>query len=264
MGTDELKAELKLINLLPSQVFDLNVKKQKWNEDALYLLHFKREDNITLPLLKKIRAVLHTIVTWKPYKSNKKGPTQCRNCLMYGHGSSFCRMQPNCMFCAERHQSMSCTNKENSNFNNKCFNCNGNHKSNDQSCPSRTSYINIRHSINHRNISNNLRGQPKQNDGNRNPPRNVIITTAEPGPPSRPVTENFSYADAVRPNSSNNSDSSGFTGGNENVNNNNKNGLFSPKELMNIFSEITNRMRNCNTKEDQLGLLFDIASKYVR
>lgn len=258
MEKDELRDELKAVNLTPTNIFEITIKKQKWDKDALYLLHFRKEDNITLQILLKIRAVFHTIITWKPYNSNKKGPTQCRNCLSYGHGSSHCHMPSNCMFCAGQHSSAICPGKENENFINKCYNCEGNHKSSDIECPSRKAYINIKNSINNRNVSNGQRKNDRKN-GSANCQHshqpNPHEKTTSSHKPSRPVTENLSYAEAAKTNNNNERTSS----------NDNSNGtdLFSAKELMNIFSEITSRMVSCHTKQDQISLLFDISAKYV-
>lgn len=257
MANDEIRAELKKVGLFPSNIFELGLKNKKWDKDALYLLHFPKDDNITIDVLNKIRAVYHTIITWKHYKNSKSGPTQCRNCLSYGHGSAFCHMPTNCMFCAERHLSNACPNKDNTNFNNKCFNCGGNHKSNDAACTARTTYMNIRSNINNRNKSNNSRAQqkPLNRDATQQQRQQTKMSEGRTETASRPVTENLSYANACKSNS--------FEHGSNDNSNTNKNNLFSSKELLSIFSEITTRMANCNSKEDQLNLLFDIASKYV-
>lgn len=37
---------------------------------------------------------------WLCYSLKYKGPTQCRICLMYGHGQNGCNRKPVCMLCA--------------------------------------------------------------------------------------------------------------------------------------------------------------------
>lgn len=258
--TAELHTELSAANLPATQIYEIYPKNKKWDRDTMYLVHFDKKDNITLDALKKIRAIRHTIVHWKTYENKYNGPTQCRNCQMFGHGTSYCHMVSACMVCAQNHNTNTCPNKDNANFHYKCFNCSGNHKANDQNCPKKQEYVQIRQSANKR--------RPKQNVNNRNgnyvhnqksfpPMRNV---NAEP-PRQAPATSYQSYANAAKsPKQQTN------VNGNQSDNDSNRNSnsnLFTAAELMQVFNEITSRMGKCKTKEDQITLLFDIASKYV-
>lgn len=97
-------------------------------------------------ILRNIKTINSIVVKWFPYTNIRRGPTQCRNCQMYGHGTSFCYRKSKCFKCGEDHLTSDCkkldTDPE------KCANCSGNHKSNFKDCPAISSYQMIRQNIN--------------------------------------------------------------------------------------------------------------------
>lgn len=71
-----------------------------------YILHFDPKEN-TKADVKNIKVVLSHIIKWFPAKPRKKGPTQCLNCGMFGHGISSCHRKSKCLLCGEGHETMS-------------------------------------------------------------------------------------------------------------------------------------------------------------
>ena len=42
------------------------------------------------------------------YQSKKAGPTQCKNCMNFGHGTLNCHLKARCVRCGEEHLSKKC------------------------------------------------------------------------------------------------------------------------------------------------------------
>lgn len=110
--------------------------------------------------------------------------------------------------------------------------------------------------------------RPNQNVNKRNsnfvhnqksfsPMRNVNSDA----PRQAPATSCQSYANAAKTPKQHTNVNGNQSDSDFNCNSNSN--LFTAAELMQVFSEITSRMGKCKTKEDQITLLFDIASKYV-
>lgn len=139
-----------IINSLTSSHKITPLKVIMFNTNAatkMYLCHFDKSA-VNMKLLKGIKSVYHHIVTWQKFKPKDKGPTQCYQCTMYGHGISCCKRFAVCMLCSGNHLTKACTaiTKETVNPTYKCFNCASaklphDHKANDVKCPFRAKYI---------------------------------------------------------------------------------------------------------------------------
>lgn len=70
--------------------------------------------------------------------------SQCGNCQKFGYTAINCRMTPICNVCSQNHGTSTC--KMEKNEENKCINCNGNHKASSRAC---SEYINYSQRINH-------------------------------------------------------------------------------------------------------------------
>lgn len=239
--------ELKKCNITATSVSELTTKNVNPNY-CLYLLQFSKND-VTLAQLRKIRAIDHVIVDWKPFISRNKGPTQCRNCSMLGHGAQNCHRTPACMLCASTdHVAADCKFKESSSdaFVFKCFNCaakklnNTNHNANDPRCPCRNEYLEIRNKVNHRNIVRSNKQIVKSNTFNLRQESfpglkgntGIYGSTQFDGP---------SFAEQVRRNP-----------GNEE--------LYSMDDLFEIFQTAVEDLMACSNKGQQLKVLFKLLS----
>ena len=106
MPIDDLFPAIGECKINPTTVKKLPIRKKRYDEQAMYLLHFAK-GSITLGELKQVRYVNHHRVYFE-YYSHKAGPIQCRNCQQYGHGEANCFRVPVCVKCAEPHASNMC------------------------------------------------------------------------------------------------------------------------------------------------------------
>lgn len=245
METGVIVDEMKQFNIMPSSVTEL-VTKNSSPHNCLYLVQFRAKD-VSLNILRKIRAIDHVIVSWKPFKPRNKGPTQCNKCAMFGHGAQNCHRSETCMLCASTtHATINCHYSESAKdaFVFKCYNCalrklpNVNHRANDPKCPCRADYLEIRNKINHKNTVRSGRTNVKSNAFNLNenefPGLHHNVDTAD-DPPSR--SNRPTYAERTK-RSETTSD------------------LYSMEELFDILQTAIDELSACTNKGQQLKVLF--------
>lgn len=147
----EIKAELTSYNLIPTHVSEVNTKFSS-NNNAFYKVQFTRK-TFNPDSLKNVKTISNVLISWKKYKQrNNDKPTQCWNCLMYGHGGEHCHRSAACMICAGEHHTKDCPYNTNEKrpavF--SCFNCKKHgrerfdHSANDVNCPFRSLYLEAR------------------------------------------------------------------------------------------------------------------------
>lgn len=209
--------------------------------DALYLLTFNRTQ-VNKKILYTIRYILNVAVVWKNQQSKPdKGPTQCRKCGLYGHGTENCHRQQICFLCSSITHDTSYCPMNNSTGGKifKCFNCVAKglpdfaHRADDPQCPSRTMYIEARLNATQRSSTKQSRftesmftnSQPKQQ------PTNLQTVNSLQAPP---IIGNRTYADQLKPH------------------------LFSMDELFTIFQNATVELKKCTTKLDQLSIIVSL------
>lgn len=142
---EDIQSSLEDLKVKPQAIKKLHIKKKKFDDQMLYLLHFPK-GSITLSELKNIRAVNHHRVYFEYYAS-ANGPMQCRNCQKFGHGNANCHLKPVCVKCAGTHTSKSCplslttTSPDGKITPSKlrCANCGDHHTASFQGCPTRAS-----------------------------------------------------------------------------------------------------------------------------
>lgn len=103
---DEVKTGLRLANLQFVDVKKMRTKGDNKNY-ALYLVYFANKST-KLSELKVSKFILNVVVSWSPYIAARKGPTQCNNCQLHGHGSKNCNLPPRCAKCGGKHDSAAC------------------------------------------------------------------------------------------------------------------------------------------------------------
>lgn len=128
------------------EISKMRITKQRYNEQATFIVYFDHQDGVTLKTLEKARYINHTVVSWAHYIHTPTAPIQCRRCMRFGHGTSTCAMSPRCLICAESHVANVCpliVQKREMQANEiqqsklVCCNCRGNHTATDKFCPSR-------------------------------------------------------------------------------------------------------------------------------
>lgn len=250
ISTELIRDELAALNIHPIQIVQMRTQNPNPHR-ALYLLHLNSNDS-PLQDEQKIKSILHTIVKWSKYKPRSRGPTQCRNCSMYGHGTQNCFRRATCTLCAkDDHNQQTCPLKELPIDASPMFKCSyctknniqpSNHRASDINCPGRKLYMQLRKSGNNQQLNNKVQQQPQQLPRNQNKTNQF-----KPAPPPPPLTQSYRNA-VLNPNEhrSEQNDRNGSQRDDE---------LFSTAELFKIFTNAIEDIRNCRTKLDQIQVI---------
>lgn len=213
-----------------------------------YLVLFDPKENSKADI-KNIKVILNHIIRWLPAKRINRGPTQCFNCGMYGHGISACFRKPKCILCGGDHISKECSFGESNDqrvF--KCHNCRANnlqhnHKANDPQCPSRQKYMEIRASANN-----------KKKSGQISTPQYVHSNNLFPPLPPPPLMRTF--ADAAKPQLQ----KQRTTNIRQAQSNAHENDLFTFAEISEIMLSCVNELAKCTSKIDQMRVVANMFS----
>lgn len=155
-NTEELKTSLTALGINPTDLKALNIKKKRYNGQAVYLLYFA-PGSINLTKLREIKHIDHVAVRWERYKPPQgSNLSQCRNCQIHGHSSVNCKIPPKCLVCAESHKTDGCpkriprlilkqkqqeTSQQPDRSFIKCANCGKNHAANYMGCEKRKQFL---------------------------------------------------------------------------------------------------------------------------
>lgn len=268
--TNELMNELTSKGFDVTSINEILLNKPRFNEEGLYRVTFKGP----VDQAKLLRTRLnHTIVKWK--KSERKNKlTQCRRCQKFGHGMRNCNIAFKCSKCGDNHESSTCTATVT-----KCANCEGDHAAQDATCPQRKKFIEMRQKMsakgNHRATSitkkpprfENAKEFPQLPSKNqwtlkKNPifnefenphstqiraeiATNTVNTDITPNDPRHPFVYIHEKPEAHP--------SWKLSCGN----------LFSAHQCSVIFKELTLKLRSCMNKQEQLEVMFELATKYL-
>lgn len=264
MNDDDVKNELIKKQIDVQQVKQLTIKNQRFPNEAIYLLYFKRSQKINLNDCRKVVGLFGITVRFKYYKNKNKEPSQCAKCQQFGHGAVNCFYKPACVRCGEGHFSDDCPKvvelaegkKGVPDDLVKCALCGKNHTANYRQCEKRIEYKELitksitkpEHKIN--NIVNKLRPagkvvsniqqlQSKQSGGHPN--RVTYAQVAQAPIPSNLVNH---------------------------PNNKSNHCLLNPDELFNLFQQFTCELLKCNSIEEQIStvarLSFIGVAKYFK
>ena len=241
MDVKELRAELKHNGIEPEDIKMMVVKKRKFNDQANYLLYFKK-GTVTLTELKKCRQLCYVRVYFEHYSPKKDGPVRCRRCQMWGHGSRHCTLQIACMYCAENHFTQDCqyikdgiATKE---YIPKCINCKGAHSANYEECPSLQQYKAIQESIKAKNSAKNR--------------KQVAAPVFIEKPKTVFHSQSNTFASVLN-------NGNLYTDSTVNM----REDLMTPQQMINLTKEVIAAYRNCKTREQQFNVITELAIKYV-
>jgi hypothetical protein len=144
---EEVKTALAEVNITPEDIKPMKIRKSRYIEHNNFILYFPK-GSIAINHLRETKAIDNVIVRWTYYDSKRHGPTQCRRCQMWGHGSSNCHLNPACVKCAGAHETSACPVSTNGvkvpDEQLKCANCQQKHSANYGGCISRQNYITSR------------------------------------------------------------------------------------------------------------------------
>lgn len=240
-----IKQELEIYKLSPVKIAEIQPKSADDNY-RLFLVHFYK-DSTSINQVKSVNCINNMIVRWKPFVPRKVNDKiiQCFSCLMFGHGGSNYHRIRHCMKCADtNHSSSECIALE-ENF--KCQNCimnnfiDINHMANHPECPSKQKFIDIRNNIKKSNQVRKITINQNHIDltnVNQFPPLPINPTTSPSLIVNEPSTSAWNHSNIIHNNSNSTSDD-----------------LYSTEELLRIFMVITNDLKKCTTKQEQLTLL---------
>lgn len=235
---DELKEILRESDVFPDNISKLQINKKRYDDQNIFLLQFKYDQNMSLEKLRTIRHVNGVFVRFKKYVRNQVGVTQCSNCLKFSHGARNCFLPPRCIRCGESHASGMCDKLISPKDPKskipasqvKCANCGGRHTANYEKCPERQKYLASRQAFSS-SLHKKLQGQKQRRTEYQNYYKQQLA--------GRNTNPNFrfqgqSYA---------------------NVTSSPSNDLFSPTQLYQIFKKFINELQRCKSRQQQIDTI---------
>lgn len=248
--------ELKNLLINEYQLAVLDVKQFDTDKagrfNSYYLIFFER--GTKLSNLRMIKSIYHTMVYWNYHSRRKSGPTQCRNCQLYGHGSSHCHLPPKCLICSGDHLVSECEVKETESNRVQCANCKQQHLADEYDCPKRKEYIALKNRISNRSQPNKRQPGADYNLSQANFPQ-LVSTAVAPHNRSNQFSRPLpSYSSVVRNNLNSNRN---------NANINVQTDLFSPQEIMELTNELIVKLAQCNSRADQFNVIVDLSVKFL-
>lgn len=251
MDTNELKEHLKFKNVFPSDIKNMSIQNKRNSDHAVYLLYFPKSAKVKISDLRQITNICNVRIRWQYYSNRRTGPTQCNRCMMYGHGGRNCELDPKCIRCSGPHLSNQCPslrdpitgevrNRIPDNML-KCALCHQNHSANFSGCTKRQEFIdrqqnyrarNQRHTRRNAHSHGSFVNAPQLDNFNFPPLDPRARANRLPQPPLfRPIVPS--------------------------------NDLFSPSEMMTIFTELVTAISQCRNKMEQISALAEIVNKYI-
>lgn len=235
-------------NITPTKVVMFNTKAST----KLYLCHFEKSVEVNVKSVMSIKTVYHHIVSWQKYKPKNKGPTQCFQCAMYGHGISSCKRFAVCMLCSGNHLTKVCSviNKDAENPIYKCFNCvsaklKHDHKANDLNCPFRAKYI---ATIEKARDKTKQISTTKKNAENTRNSNGMFVRAPMPSTLTKSFAETLTQAStSIKPNRRNT-----VLPDTNKSEQHTSNELWSFSEVAQIMLNSINELKQCKSKYDQL------------
>jgi hypothetical protein len=260
----------------PKLVKQMQIKREKHNNHALYIVYFLKSSKTKLADLQQIRVVNYMRVRWSHFQNKRTGPTQCSKCLRFGHGTQNCFAEARCIRCAQQHASKDChliagqtdkTHKVDEALLN-CVHCGEHHTANFSGCRKRIEFVKARQAA-----SQNARPTQKRPQQATFAPAPQLSHANFPSISSS-STQAWSQAShhshrnlqppplsSSRPPPQQQQQNNATNGNSANVNA--TNGLLDASQLISIFQEITSIVLTATTVQDQINALCQIALKYL-
>lgn len=258
METEALLADLKKKGLQP-----LAIHKMKRHDntriyrDQLYLIHLEK-NSTSLADLQTIHSLEYIAITWERYRPIHREVTQCTKCLNFGHGARNCHMAIRCLRCGISHEENSCQLLKSADP--VCANCGDAHLATSKDCPKRAEFIAIRKKAS-TSKQPGRRRTPQSNETNVPPvfnrrPIPVLAplplpnrsaAPVAPKPTGFPPSSQKTYAEA----STSRPTPPGFSGQRDEE----QAELYSSEQLLPIFSQMAESLKNCRSKYDQIYTL---------
>lgn len=274
---EELANLLAEMGINPIRVKNISVHNKRYDDHAVYLVHFLKSSKMQLATLRENVCVIDSVrVRWEFFRKFRvndqgekvsNGPIQCSNCMQYGHGGAHCFLNPLCKRCANSHRTGECphlidpqTNEVRARIPDemvKCGLCGQNHPANYSKCSKRLEFINRQNIFRARTQPQRPQQQQQQQ---RQPNKQRTFTHA-------PQLANANFP-SIHQNTAQGSawvhtpiqPQVGFQRQPQVVDNNE---LFTTGELLQIMRELMGSLRTCRTKEQQIFAMSEIVIKYI-
>lgn len=277
---EDIYDDLEAYGLRPALITTIPVKRPRYPDQAVYIVHYEKTSNVTLDVIRQAKYIQRTVARWDHFIQNGDGISICSRCSYPGHSATFCNRPIKCKVCSEPHLTNECPlilAKRNAKMTEispdllKCPLCNGKHTAGYRACAGRQAYKNNRatrqRTLNYTNaplpqvnpwINNNNQQRPQPTHPNIHrgpgtfPPlptqrNNQMQASSSNTAPAQPIFNSPQY--------NNNINSNQFT--------HNQSDRFSTDELFNIFYKMIDVVEKCNNKADQLRALGQIVSEHL-
>lgn len=219
------------------------------NEDQCLFLVYFAQKSVTLHALKNIKSIMSVVVKWSSYIASKKGPPQCNNCQLYGHGNRNCHLLPRCLLCAGKHNKASCPSAKDINFVPICSLCGANHNSNNPAWPKRAEYIAMRKTTSQRKMANIV--SPSMYTQHNQQSSNTNVSTANQLRQQPPQPAPTTSTSLVPPSTSVNRSQTTYAS------------IVSPQPILPNNEELITNLSSCKTRSEQFLVVSNLAFKFV-
>lgn len=261
---DEIKTELISLGISKELIFEIislqrKDKQHNIHNNTNYLIKFDKT-KITMKFILGIKSMFNIIIRWFPYISYRNGPTQCRRCQMYGHGTSHCNKIVKCLKCSGGHTTDTCNATII-----KCANCGEPHEANFDKCITRSQYVAIRENMSINRKISNLSSKPANFSKTLTSSQLAQHNSLQKNEVNFPtITQRDSQAFRESQQQWKNNFSTPpppihHPSGEAGINNE----LFSIEDLSFIVTEIIQKMVVCKTRAQQLEVIFQISLRYL-
>ena len=105
---DDLYEDLEKYGLRPALITTIPVKRPRYNDQSVYVVHYEKASDITMDIIKQAKYIRNTVARWMPYIQNGDGVTVCSRCSTPGHTAKWCNRPPRCKVCSEGHLTNDC------------------------------------------------------------------------------------------------------------------------------------------------------------
>lgn len=244
---EDILESLKNYQMVPLEIREINQKTKKFDDEGSYIVSFKQGTTKIQNLNKTI--INYTVPKWRTFFKTPNNITQCRRCQIFGHGIRNCNMQFKCSKCGLDHPSENCNSPVT-----KCANCKGDHGSTSLDCPNRLKFIEMRSRLSASNNKKSVKPTPAPRMNLKNFPEMPKLSSKNPHGTS---SAQSSQAKPTNWSSLLNSNPSAKSHTSSNHN------KFQLSEIGPIMSEILTGLSRCQNKEQQLILMFEMATKYI-
>ena len=294
----ELQDDLTSYGVQALDIKKMSMKNPKYPGHCNYLVYYDRDDRLTLQTLQRAKYLCNTAVKWAHYYEPADRITQCTKCWRYGHAEKACHLPTTCMMCAGTHKTTDCpllAIKASSGSKSvpaerlKCINCKEKHTAIYKECPKRLAYTLKKAQPTYQPKTTTYTNAPPPTTNPWNQLKEILIekqlaelqppvrttepptvnNTKPPPPPTRPRTPGkttetqpqqpiqlampkVTYNETLATNDSKSRNQQS-----------NDNDLFSPQELMVIFRDVISSISQCQNKQEQLAVIFEIALRYT-